>query len=206
VVEEMKNYANLDTQTKLLNNKMSPLAKGINESLHNEDFQGRRVYQPGDNLLKQIGAVVGHVLKAQVPFDDLVALKHVASGDTDQGGKVRFAGRDWNMDEAKLLGTATGLSVSKVAGGDTVAEMRYQNREQQAALHDVLPDVRELVRRGADDEALQKLMDAGQTVAEARHIMRSIENPDRISRSAQQKFARHADEEQQAKLDRIKNR
>jgi hypothetical protein len=206
VVEEMKQYLGIGTGLHLLHNKMSPMARAVAEVMENQDFQGRRVFLETDGAMQQVGAIAGHILKSQVPFDDMVALKHVMAGDKDQGGKVHLLGRDLNMDEAKLLGTATGLSVSKLSGGDAVAEMRYASREHEAAIRDVLPDVRELVRREQFDEAEQKLVDAGQSVQEARRTLRAIEQPDRISRAAVQKFARHADDQEQARLDRIKNR
>lgn len=206
VVEEMKHYTNMDTMTTLLKNKLSPLVGSTIETLTNQDFQGRRIYKPEDNMLKQVGASVGHILKSQVPFDDAVALKHVMQGDKDQGGKVHLFGRDWNMDEAKLLGAATGLTVGKVSGGDAVAEMRYQNREQQADLRDVLPDVREALRRGDQEKAEQLLEEAGQTPREAMRIMRQIEQPGRISKQSLRKFNQHADESERARLEKMRSR
>jgi hypothetical protein len=205
-VEEMKMYMNPSNALTLLNNKMSPQAKAMVEIMNNQDFNGRRVRVPSDNAIKQIGAMAGHFLKAQVPFDDAVALKHLMSGDKDQGGKVHMFGRDLNMDEAKLLGMATGLSVSKVTGGDVVAEMRYQAREQQAKLHDVLPHVREALRRDDEDTAVKLLQDAGQSNGEIRNLLRTLSTPGRISPQSMRKFQQHADDEGRERLDRMSNR
>jgi hypothetical protein len=194
VGEELKSYASPASALTLLHNKLSTFVKPIADLTQNEDHQGRRIINPHDPALKQVAAFASYWVKSQLPVDDAVALKHLATGDADR------------MDKAKLLGTATGLTVGKEAGGDAVAELRYANREQQAKLHDVLPDVREAVRRGDTDAAYDLLEQAGQTPREIRNTLRMIEQPDRMSKSALRKFNAHADDDERARLDKIRNR
>lgn len=192
VGEELKAYSNLESGLHLLHSKMSTFIKPIADLTQNEDFQGRRIIKPGDPILKQVGGFVGYWIKSQLPVDDLSALKHMAQGTADK------------MDKAKLLGTATGLTVGKVAGGDAVAELRYASHEQQAKLRDVLPDVREAMRRGDPDKAYDLLESAGETPHEIRSLMRQMDNPDKLSKSALKKFRNHASDDEVARMDKLR--
>jgi hypothetical protein len=203
VVEEMKSYLNLKSASDLIDAKASPLVKGIAEAKANKEFNGRQVYDEEANLLVQGAQVIGHVLKSQVPFDDFVALKNLATDNQHQGGKVRMLGMDLDMDEAKLMGTATGLSVSKLTGGDAVAEMRYAAREQQAKLSNVMPDVKDAVMRGDTDKAQKLLIDAGQTPKEASRLILTIMAPNRITAGRMRKFLEHASPEEVERMQKM---
>lgn len=196
VVEEMKSYTNLSSASGMLDNKLSPLVKGAVEAKENRQFDGRSVYDKDANMVMQTGQVLGHLLKSQVPFDDFVALKNLMSGNEHKGGKVKMLGGEFDMDEAKLLGTATGLSVSKLTGGDAVAELRYAAREQQAKLSNVMPDVKDAVMRGDTDKAQKLLIDAGQTPKEAGRLILSIMAPNRVTAARMRKFLEHATPEE----------
>lgn len=205
--EEMKHYTNPSETLTMLDSKMSPLAKSISEVMIGKDFQGRRVRIPTDNALMQAGQIAGHILKSQVPFDDFVALKNIMSSQTQpagQGGdKVHMFGRDWDMDQAKLLGTATGLSVGKLSGGDAVAEMRYHNAQQQAKLSDALPDARDAMKRGDQEAAIKILTDAGQTPREVAHTLRTIMAPNAITAQRLNRFLQHGSPEDVERLQKM---
>jgi hypothetical protein len=194
VGEEIKQYGNLVTGMHLAHNKMSTFMRPIADLTANEDFTGKRIINPDDNIVKQAAAFAAYWVKSQMPMEEMKSAAHLATGTAD------------HMDKLKLLGMATGLSVSKLAGGDEVAEMRYQNREQQAKLRDVLPDAREAVRRGDVDKAQQILEDAGQTPKEAMRILSQIDNPDRISQSQRRKFYQHATDEERERIERMRAR
>lgn len=206
VVEEMKSYLNLSSASDLIDAKASPLMKGITEAKQNKDFYGRSVYDKDANLLVQTGQVVGHIMKTQVPFDDMTALKNIVNGDRHQGGKVHVFGRDLDMDQAKLLGTATGLSVSKLTGGDALAEMRYQEREHQGKVNDIMPDVKDAVMRGDVDKATEMMEKAGMDDKEIERTLNRIEDPGAISKGRMKKFEQHASDEELNRLDKMMNR
>jgi hypothetical protein len=203
VVEEMKSYTNLSSASSLIDAKASPLVKGLAEAKANKEFNGKQVYDEDANLLVQGAQVMGHLLKSQVPFDDFVALKNLATDNQHKGGKVRMLGMDLDMDEAKLMGTATGLSVSKLTGGDAVAEMRYAAREQQAKLSNVMPDVKDAVMRGDTDKAQKLLIDAGQTPKEAGRLILTIMAPNRITAGRMRKFLEHASPEEVERMQKM---
>jgi hypothetical protein len=112
-------------------------------------------------------------------------------------------GMDLDMDEAKLMGTATGLSVSKLTGGDAVAEIRYAAREQQAKLSNVMPDVKDAVMRGDTAKAQKMLIDAGQTPKEAGRLILSIMAPNRITAARMRKFVEHASPEEIERMQKM---
>jgi hypothetical protein len=203
VVEEMKSYTNLSSASSLIDAKASPLVKGLAEAKANKEFNGKQVYDEDANLLVQGAQVMGHLLKSQVPFDDFVALKNLATDNQHKGGKVRMLGMDLDMDEAKLMGTATGLSVSKLTGGDAVAEMRYAAREQQAKLSNVMPDVKDAVMRGDTDKAQKLLIDAGQTPKEAGRLILTIMAPNRITAGRMRKVLEHASPEEVERMQKM---
>lgn len=194
VGEELKEYGSpLSSGLTLLHNKMSTFVKPFADLFAgNEDRQGRRIINPDDPALKQVAKFAAYWVKSQLPVDDMMALKHVVQGDADR------------MDKVKLMGTATGLTVSKEAGGDAVAELRYQNREQQAKLHDVLPDVREAVRRGDTGSAYDMLEQAGQTPREIHNTLKMIDQPDRMSKQALRKFNQHAADDARERMDHFR--
>lgn len=194
VGEELKQYGNLATGLHLLHNKMSTFLRPIADLTANEDFTGKRIINPEDNVLQQVAKFGAYWVKSQMPAEEIASLGRAVQGKAD------------TMDKLKLLGTATGVSVSKVSGGDAVAEMRYQNREQQAKLRDVLPDVREAIRRDDMDKAMKLLEDAGQDPRESARTIRQIENPDRTSKQSLRQFNRHATSEERDKLERMRSR
>jgi hypothetical protein len=206
VVEEMKSYLNLSSATDLVNGKASPLAKGVVEAYNNRDFFGRTVYDKDANLLVQAAQVAGHIIKSQAPFDDMVALKNIVSGDRHQGGKVHMLGTDLDMDQAKLMGTATGLSVSKLTGGDALAEMRYTEREQRDRVNNIMPDVRDSVLHGDTDKAVQMMEKAGMDQREIMQTLNNIKEPGNISKGRMRKFQQHATDEEIGRLDKMMNR
>lgn len=194
VGEELKQYSNLDSGLHLLHNKMSTFLRPIADLTAKEDFSGKRIINPHDNGLKQVAAFGAYWVKSQLPLEDLAALSHVARGDAD------------TMDKLKLMGTATGLSVGKLSGGDAVAEMRHQNQEQAADLRDVLPDVREAIRRDDIDKARQLLEDAGQTPREIQSTIKRLDNPGKVSPQQLRKFNAHSTDDEREKLDRMRSR
>lgn len=194
VGEELKQYSNMSTGMHLLHNKMSTFLRPIADLTANEDFSGKRVINPRDNILKQVAAFGAYWIKSQLPLEDLAALSHVARGDAD------------TMDKLKLMGTATGLSVGKLSGGDAVAEIRHQNQEQAADLRDVLPDVREAIRRDDIDKARQLLEDAGQTPREIQSTIKRLDNPGKVSPQQLRKFNAHSTDTEREKLDRMRSR
>lgn len=192
VGEELKQYGNLSTGMHLAHNKMSTFLRPIADLTANEDATGRRIIDPGDNVVKQAAKFGAYWVKSQLPLEDMAALAHVARGSAD------------TMDKLKLLGTATGLSVSRLAGGDEVAEMRNQIREQDAQLRDALPDARELVRRGDIAGAEDLLEAAGQPPREIQRTIRRIEQPDHLSRTQVRRFNQVATDEERERLERMR--
>lgn len=194
VGEELKQYASPGSALHLLHNKMSTFVKPLADIANNQDFTGHSVYQPGDNMAKQIASMASYWVKSQFPLEEMKSAVHLADGTADR------------MDKAKLLGMATGLSVSKVTGGDVVAEMRWQSHEHSVAIRDVLPQVQEAIRRGDDDKAEKIMEDAGATPQEIRSAIRKIENPDRISSQTMRNFNKRSTEEQSDRVQKLIDR
>jgi hypothetical protein len=194
VGEELKQYSSPGSALHLLHNKMSTFIKPLADIANNQDFSGHSVYKPSDNIAKQIASMASYWVKAQIPLEEMKSAAHLVSGTADK------------MDKAKLAGMATGLSVSKVAGGDAVAEMRWESHEHSVAVRDVLPEVQELVRRDKVDEARDVLEKAGATPQEIKTTLRKIENPDRISNQTMRNFNKRANDDQRERIDKLRER
>ena len=191
VGEELKQYSSPGSALHLLHNKMSTFVKPLADIANNQDFSGHSVYKPTDNMLKQVAAMASYWVKSQFPVEEMLSAGHLASGTAD------------HMDKLKLLGMATGLSISKVKGGDAVAEMRWESHEHAVAVRDVLPQVQEALRRGEGDKARQIMVDAGASPQEIKSAIRKIQNPGRVTTQSRKNFNKHATDEQRTRMDRM---
>jgi hypothetical protein len=193
--EELKNYMNFVSAMRMAHGKMSTFAKPFADLFGgNKDFQGQSIVDEHGNGFKQAAQFGAYWVKSQLPTEDIMSLVRVANGTADQ------------MDKDKLLGTATGITVGRVAGGDAVAEMRDQARQTQASLSNALPGAKEAIRRGDIEGAEKLLIDAGQTPHEAQRILLSLQNPNMITNGKMKKFIQHASPEEIAKFQKMTQR
>ena len=198
--EEFINYLGVGSAVKQLGNKTSTMLRPIIEDLRNEDYAGRKIWDDSKNAAgwKQARDMIGHFLKAQVPYDQVVSAWKLASGE----------GRD--MDFYKVVGPLLGLTPSKGApGGPEVGEMMAAERDYADRKSFAIQDVKEKMDRmkaaedkgdkvRADklhDEAYDILEKAGVPPREILSTLNRYDNPG-VTKGMTQRFNKHATEEQ----------
>jgi len=195
VGEELLAYTSPGEASKLMANKRSPMLSGAFESLSNQDHWGHKIYDEHDNTMKQAAKAAWHFMKAQTPWDQLVAMKEVASGHGDE------------MDTKKAFGPFSGLTYSKVTGGDVLAQEYKAQRDFQDRKVAAMPDARHALKEGNDDEAWKILEDTGMTPKEIGQTIAKIKNPGRpMPANAFKKVYQHATDEQKAVIDELRGR
>ena len=195
VGEELLAYTSPNETSKLVANKRSPMLSGAFESLSNQDHWGRKIYNEEDNSVKQVAKALAHFAKAQTPWDQLVAMKEVASGHGDE------------MDYKKAFGPFSGLTYSKVTGGDVLAQQYKVMRDFQDRKAAAMPDAKHALKEGNDDEAWRILEETGMTPKEIGKTIAKIKNPGRpMPANAFKKVYQHATDEQKAVIDELRGR
>ena len=177
----------------LLKRKLSTFARPMLDIVSNQDAFGRPVYDSdappglfGD--AKAVGQAVWHILKAQIPFEQLISSAGDLLSDTaDQG-----------VAEIKALGAIFGLSFSKgYPGGPAAGDAAGLARRLQDAREEARPEIRDMVRRGDIEGAQQRLTELGYTTREANEQIQFLGRaPSGVSRSRQQLMDRAATPEE----------
>ena len=193
--EEFAAYTTPGTAMRLLHNKLSPMVKAAADIWNNNNGIGMKVYDDSKDatLFKQVGEIVGYFLKAQVPWDMGKSAFDLARGTGD------------GMDNLKLFGPFVGLTFSKVTGGDAVAEAYAAMRDYDDRRARIMPEVKDLLKQGKEDEARDLLENIGMTQHEISSTLHHVEDPSsRLNRGLLRQFNRHATEEQKEAMDRFR--
>jgi len=193
--EEMKNY--MTDPAKQLAAKESTFLRPIIEILKNDKGFGRQVWDDKESVFApdNLGRILSHWAKAQVPTDQIVSAWDLANGHGD------------DMDVKKIIGPLLGLTYSKGApGGPEVGQMYQADRDYQQRKTNAMPDVKRAIKLGDEDKAMSILLDqVGMSPREANRTINLMENPEmRNSRTLRRNFDRHATEDQKAKMDSMR--
>jgi hypothetical protein len=196
VGEELMAYTTLGGAAQKLGAKLSPMVSGGFQAFNGVDHFGRKIYDSDhDAAMVQVGKAAAFFLKAQTPWDQLVAMREVARGTAD------------DMDKYKAIGPFTGLTFSKVSGGDVLAQEYKAMRDFQDRKMAALPDAKQAVKVGDYDHAYEILEKTGMTPKEVASTLRRIEDPSKpMSGSSFKKMYQHATEEQRKSIDELRSR
>lgn len=195
VGEELAAYTSPNDASKLIANKRSPMLSGAFEALSNQDHWGHPIYNENDNVAKQAGKMAIHFMKAQTPWDQLVSMKNVATGDADE------------MDYRKSFSPFAGLTYSKVTGGDVKAQEMKAERDYRERVFAATQEARDLIKKNDYDGAWKVLEETNMQPKEIGKTLNKLQNPSKpLPASAFKKIYSHATDEQKEVIDELRAR
>lgn len=180
VGEEFQGY--LTHPLEMLKAKQGTLVRPIYQTLANDKGFGRKVYddqEPGiQGMFRAVGNITWNILQDQIPVDSIAAGYHLLSGRGDE------------TDALKTVGPLLGLTFSKGApGGPEVGVMFEAEKRHQDEVARVMPGVRELIKQGDVQGAVEKMDGAHMTPEEQRMTLKYAMNPQaRLNRERLKKF------------------
>lgn len=145
---ELQGYLSHPAQMML--NKLSPLVKGMGESIANKDYAGRYIYNPypetPEEHIVATSKFVWHIMEGMVPGADLKAAYNLfAGGQSPDEAKA---------DGAHLFGGLTGFMYSQGYPGGPVGGFVSRQKEIDKYNYDmVAPELRKAIKEGRDDDA-----------------------------------------------------
>lgn len=172
--------------------KMSPAAKAMWQVAANDKGFGVPVKDPEGGFYKQAYDVAAHLATSQVPWDTIKNAYDLSKGKATE------------LDKDKLKGFATGFTFSQghPQGPEGAVASKVEERVQASKKY-LMEQVKRDLKYGDEDAARDKLEEIGLTQKEINLIIKRVEDPKSgLSKSARQRFNRHATEEDQQLMDR----
>jgi len=179
-------------------NKSSTLVKPIAEVMNNQNFQGKKIYDPYPNTpqkaVSNMTAIIWHFMKAQVPSDMIEAGVDLLHGDPTKDEAI--------IDTLKVIGPIAGLMFSRgFPGGPAGGELFRAKQEQQFAIQQVMPDIRKDIKRGNLEEAQRKMTEVNIDPRLQKFFIDTTLNPSAsFARRRMQQFMQTLPQEQQERI------
>lgn len=193
--EEFQGY--LTSPLEMLKRKQGTLMRPLLQTIENDKGFGRKVYddqEPGlPGMLHAVGNVVWNVLQQQIPMDSI------------QAGYRLFSGHPEDTDALKVVGPLLGITFSKGApGGPEVGVMFQAERHHQDEVASAMPDIKEHIKQGDIQGAIEKMDAAHMTPEEQRLTLKYTLNPQaRLNRNRLRKFQQIAPAELLQKMEEM---
>lgn len=193
--EEFQGY--LTSPIDMLKRKQGTIARPLIQTFTNDKGFGQKVYdehEPGlKGMMDAVGNITWNILQDQVPVDSIVAGYHLMSGQGDE------------TDALKTVGPLLGMTFSKGApGGPEVGVMFDAEKRHQDELTRAMPDIKQDIKNGDMQDAIQKMEDAHFTPQEQRSVIKYAENPQaRLNRNRLAKFEQIAPLEDLERMQRM---
>lgn len=171
--------------------KMSPTAKAVAQAITNDKGFGVPIEDPEGGTLKHIIEGLGHVIKAQIPYDTMKTIWDVAHGVGTP------------IDKAKLVGFATGVSTSQGNPHGSEAAVVYREADRVVAQRKYMMEaVKNDIKYGDYDKAAARLQTLGLKPSEINHIIRGLIQPKMGITPAQRKqFNARSNEDEQLMME-----
>jgi GNAT superfamily N-acetyltransferase len=194
VVEDLIGWVFAPGET--FSNKMSPIAKSVWQAVENDKGFGVPVRDPNGTMAKQAYDTAKHLLKSEVPADSLKQLYDTVKG------------RATDLDKDKLVGSLTGFTYSQGHPGGPEAAVNAVTQERfDAAKKYVMQGVKDDLKAGDADAAIQKMQDIGMTPREIRAAIGRVESPrSGLSKQSRQNFERRANQQERDEMDMQRSR
>jgi len=193
VVEDIYGWAMHPAET--LGKKLSPAAGAVKSLVTNDKTgYGTPVYDPDDSMIHKAMDVAKFLASKQLPADQLITAKDVASGVGTQ------------LDKDKLAGNMTGFTVSQghPRGPEGAVNQKTEDR-MNASKKYALEEVKRDLKYGDEDAARARLEKLQYTPKEVNLIIRNLQNPkDGLSAQQRKKFNAHANESERADMDLVR--
>lgn len=183
-------------------NKMSAIAKGIDEDLHNDAGFGRKIFDDKAHGFvggaENVGKALWHIIGGMESFTDMFKGAAALYQDKKTGTGSVLA------DSMRTFGPLAGITVSKgYPGGPAVGEQNAVIQAYNNAVEAARPDIKNFIERGQYDDAIKMMEDLNMPKGDIKHTLKMYEVPDsRINKSSQRKFEQNATPEQQERFDR----
>ncbi len=180
----------------MIHRKLGTLARPASEIFANDKGFGRKVYDPYDSTptgwIKNAGRIAKLIVGEQLPLQSIEAAKNVLSGK----GKT--------IDSLQAAGPLAGLTFSKGApGGEAVGELYHAKDKHQFDVDEAMPDIRDAIRSGKEDEARAKMDDLGLSKSYQKWIVRTTRDPAlRLSPKQLKEFYEYAGPDEIARMQR----
>lgn len=196
--EDMIGWMTKPAQT--LYNKLSTFARPTWDTVTNQDFAGRHIYDPNpqvpEDYMRNIGKVVLHYMAAQVPEGSFEAAGDLLFGTPTDDEK--------HIDTLKIVGPLVGLMFSPGAPGGPAAGEYFKAQEQNKyAMEQALPQAKKAIKEGRIDEAHELMDKANINPKLQKFFVETTLNPEtRFARKAFKQYMNGLPEEQQERLNR----
>ena len=175
--------------------KESPIVHSVWQAVTDDQGFGKPVKDPEGNVLTNISQSIGHVLKAQIPYDSMMTIY-----DMTQGVGTK-------LDAHKTAGFITGFSASEgnQRGPEGAIDFAVADRikKQQAYAMD---EVKRDLKYGKEESAADTLEKIGLTPMEINKIIRHQTSPQGgESRKMIRDFNMHSTDKEQELKERLSN-
>jgi hypothetical protein len=193
-IEDIMNWALHPGET--FSAKMAPMPKAAWQVLQNDKGFGVPVRDPNGSFYKAVWESTAHVLKAQMPSDAIKQAWDVTHG----------FGED--IDKKKLAGNVTGFTFSQGHPGGPEAEVAAKANERfEASKKYTMQLVKDDLKHGDEDMAIQRMQDIGMSNSEIRMALRRAETPSSgLSAKARKNFEQRANDAERREMELQQNR
>ncbi len=180
----------------MLKRKMGTIVRPLWQILSNDKGFGRKIYDPTadtpEKYVKNMAALVWHLVQSQLPMGQLSAAKDLATGQGDA-----------KLNALQAFGPLAGMTFSKGApGGPAVGEMYHARQQHQFAVDQALPDIRRQIQGGDTAGAVTAMTGLGIPKGLQQFYVRTSLNPQtRLSARGVKDFYLYATPEQRARFE-----
>lgn len=175
----------------MLRKKLSPIASPLVDIYKNEDYFGHPVYDKEaaglSGAAENLGKVVMHFMKAQVPADSIVTTYNALTGSSVK-----------EIEYMKAAGPLAGLTLSKgYPGGPEAGILAATMKRHESEISDALPKVKKAIESDDEAGARKILDDLSLNAREQKYIINHYKNPaGKVNVRSMRKFERFATPEE----------
>jgi hypothetical protein len=189
--EEFEGY--LTEPLEMLRRKVGTIMRPLIQIYENDQGFGRKVYNPGDNPVKEVADAVWHLLSSQAPVDAIKGVRDIVTGEGDRATNI-----------AKAVGPLAGITVSQGApGGKAVGELYAAQGEHFARVREAMPDINRMIQHDDLAGALAKMSELGLDRGQMRSTIAHAVNPaSRLSKGKLRDAELYMTPEQQGRMSR----
>ena len=185
----------------MIKRKLSTVARPIWQIMSNDEGFGHKVYNPNPKTFEDkrdnIANIVTTIMSAQVPVDQLKAIRDLYQGAGDK-----------TTNQLKLFGPLVGLTFSKGApGGPAIGELYRANERHRYEVNKALPEIRRMIQSGNEDKARDKMTELNiPHKLQQYYIKTTIDPIKRLSQRKLKDFYKYSTEEEKDRLERQRSR
>jgi hypothetical protein len=184
----------------MIRRKLGTIARPVWQIMANDKGFGRKVYDPSADTpakyLQNIGSIVAHLAKSQIPENQISAFTDLVKGEGDA-----------KVNALEAFGPIAGVTFSKGApGGPAVGELYHAKEQHEYAVQAAIADIRKQIVRGDVAGARQQMMALGIPTGLQNFYIRTGLNPaTRLGGKTIKDFYTYATPEQKLRLENARS-